>query len=129
MKLGYTILYVDEVSATLERWRDAFGLEIAYSDDEGIYGELSTGETTLAFAEREFGRGHFEDVDARALFDGAPRRFELGLICDDVEAAYARACAAGMRPTRAPFMQPWGQSVAWVMDPNGVLVELSSPPA
>ncbi len=127
MKLGYTILYVDDVGATLAAWRDAFGLEVAYEHEDGIYGELETGDTTLSFAETEFGRSHFEDADTRALFDGSPRRFEIGLVTPDVPAAYAHAVAAGMRPTVAPTVKPWGQTVAWVRDANGVLIELASP--
>ena len=127
MKLGYTILYVDDVPATLAAWRDAFSLEIAYEHEDGIYGEMATGETTLAFAEREFGRGHFEDAATRAMFDGAPRRFEIGFVTEDVHAAYKHATASGMQPVKAPEEKPWGQVVAWVRDDNGVLVELASP--
>ena len=85
MKLGYTILYVDKVTTTLKAWRDAFGLEIDYEHDEGIYGELETGETTLAFADKEFGRGHFDDDETRAMFDGRPQRFEIGLIFEAIK--------------------------------------------
>lgn len=127
MKLGYTILYVDDVPVTLQAWRDAFGLTIDYTHEDGIYGELATGETTLAFSETEFGRGHFEDDETRAIFDGSPKRFEVGLVTDDVQAAYDRAIASGMRAVRPPFDQPWGQTVCWVSDTNGILVELSSP--
>ena len=126
MRLGYTILYVDEVSKTLEAWCKAFGLELDYEDETGVYGELETGETTLAFADREFGRGHFEDESARAIFDGAPRRFEIGLVTEDVSAAYERATKAGMQALKGPEEKPWGQVVAWVRDANGILIELSS---
>ena len=121
------VLYVDDVNAALERWRDAFRFEIAYLDEGGLYGELVSGETCLAFAEREFGRGHFEDAAARALFDGAPRRFEVALTSDDVIADHARACRQGMRAVHGPIERPWGETVAWLMDPEGILVELATP--
>ncbi|MGB0590234.1 MAG: VOC family protein [Myxococcota bacterium] len=127
MKFGYTILYVDDVPETLRAWREAFELSIAYTHEDTIYGELATGETTLAFAETAFGRSHFEDEATRAMFDGAPRRFEVGLVTEDVEAAYARALSSGMGAVRPPFQQPWGQTVCWVSDANGILIELSSP--
>ena len=126
MKLGYTIVYVDDVGATLAAWRDAFSLTVDYEHEDGIYGEMATGDTTLAFAEREFGRGHFEDTATRAMFDGAPRRFERGLVTDDVPAAYEHATASGMEPVKAPEEKPWGQVVAWVRDGNGILIELAS---
>ena len=129
MKLGYTILYVDDVPATLAIWQKAFGLALAYEHEDGIYGELATGETTLSFAETEFGRGHFEDADTRAMFDRPPSRFEIGLVTEDVAKAYTQATAAGMTAINPPLKKPWGQTVAWVRDANGILVELASPMA
>jgi len=49
MKFGYTILYVDDVAATIAFYTRAFGLSgKVLAPDE--YGELSTGTTKLAFA-------------------------------------------------------------------------------
>ena len=127
MKFGYTILYVDDVPATLTAWEQSFGLTREYLHEDGIYGELSTGETTLSFAEREFGRSHFTDPETRALFDGRPALFEIGLLTPDVAEAYARATAAKMTGVGEPVEKPWGQVVAWVRDPNGILVELATP--
>ena len=127
MKFGYTILYVDHVGVTLAAWQEAFGLSLAYEHEDGIYGELKTGATTLSFAQTEFGRNHFEDAETRAMFDRAPSRFEIGLVTQDVQGAYARATAAGMTAVNAPQEKPWGQKVAWVRDANGILVELASP--
>ncbi len=128
MQLAYTILYVDDVPKTLELWNKAFGLEIDHSDEDGLYGELNTGDTTLAFAEKEFGKSHFEDSATHAIFEGPPRRFEIGLVTPEVDAAFERACKAGMTCVRAPVRQAWGQRVAWLSDINGILIELSSPP-
>ena len=127
MKLGYTILYVDDVPATLAAWEAAFGLSRRFLHESGSYAELETGATTLSFAEREFGRSHFEDEAVRASFDGAPGLFEIGLVTDEVKTAFERAASAGMRPVVAPLQKPWGQTVAWVQDNNGILVELASP--
>lgn len=127
MKLGYTIVYVDDVPATLALWERAFGLERRFLHEDGGYGELATGTTTLSFAEREFGRSHFTDPTTRAMFDGPPARFELGLLTENVPAAYARALAAGMTAVVPPTEKPWGQTVGWVRDPEGILVELATP--
>ncbi len=126
MQLGYTILYVDDVPATLDAWIAAFSLSEGFRTPKGDYGELDTGSTTLSFAEREFGRDHFTDEDVRASFDGRPARFEIGFVTDDVPAAFARAVDAGMRPVVEPVTKPWGQVVSWVVDGNGILVEIAS---
>jgi uncharacterized glyoxalase superfamily protein PhnB len=52
---------------------------------------------------------------------------ELALVSDDVATAYAVAIAAGAVGVREPEEKPWGQTVAYVRDPDGVLVELCSP--
>ncbi len=127
MQLGYTILYVDDVGASLDAWVAAFDLSERFRTEDGTYGELDTGATVLSFAEREFGRGHFADPVVRASFDGAPSRFELGFVTADVPAGFARAVAAGMRPIVEPAIRPWGQVVGWVQDANGILVEIASP--
>ena len=58
--------------------------------------------------------------------DGAPAGIEIALITSDVAAAVEQAIAAGATPLTDPEEKPWGQVVAYVRDPNGVLVELGS---
>ena len=50
--LGYVILYVNDVAASLAFYEKAFGLARRFfHDDNGkAYGELETGATRLAFA-------------------------------------------------------------------------------
>lgn len=127
MQFGYTIVYVDDVSATIAAWEAAFGLDRKFLHPDGGYGEMETGATTLSFAEREFGRSHFTDEVTRALFDGAPARFEIALITPDVAAAWKRALDNGMTAVVEPTTKPWGQTVGWVRDPEGILIELASP--
>ncbi len=127
MKLGYTILYVDDVPATLDAWEAAFDLPRRFLHESGTYAELETGGTTLSFAGREFGREHFVDPETRATFDGPPSLFEIGLLTPDVPAAYARAVSHGMQPVVEPVEKPWGQTVGWVKDANGILVEIATP--
>jgi catechol 2,3-dioxygenase-like lactoylglutathione lyase family enzyme len=55
MKLDGVMIWVAETVAFYEA---AFGLEVAMMDDAKTYAQLSTGETTLAFAVRgRVGRG------------------------------------------------------------------------
>ena len=55
--------------------------------------------------------------------------FELGLVIEDVPAAFKRAVAAGAEPVSEPATRPWGQTVSYVRDVNGFLVEICSPMA
>ncbi len=56
-----------------------------------------------------------------------PAAAEVGLVTEDVAGAYARAVAAGATAWLPPAEKPWGQTVSYVRDLNGFLVELCSP--
>ena len=92
----------------------------------GEYGELDTGATRLAFAAESMAARHGFTIRPNRPND-APAGFEVALVTEDVQAAFNRAVAAGAVQTSKPAQKPWGQIVAYVRDPNGVLVELCSP--
>ncbi len=60
MKFGYTIIYVPDVSASLSFFESAFGFSRRFFHESGTYGELQTGETTLAFAAHELAEMNFK---------------------------------------------------------------------
>ena len=49
------------------------------------------------------------------------------MVFDDPGAAFARRSPRGARRWRAPEEKPHGQTVGWVSDPFGTLVEVCSP--
>lgn len=51
------------------------------------------------------------------------------LYVPDVPATLERALAAGAKPMRPAEVMPWGQTIAYVADINGFLVELCTPMA
>jgi uncharacterized glyoxalase superfamily protein PhnB len=122
MKLGYCILYVPDVPAALSFYEAAFGLSRKFLHESNTYGELATGETRLAFAAESLAETHGEFRPSR-LAD-KPCAMEVALVTDDVTAAFERAVAAGAKPHKPAEQKPWGQTVAYVRDPNGFLVEL-----
>lgn len=129
MKLGYTILYVPDVDASLTFFERAFGLQRRFLHESGAYGELDTGETTLAFAAHELGAMNLPGGYVAAHSAAQPLGMELALVTDDVAAAHATALAAGARELAPPQAKPWGQVVSYVRCPDGALVELCSPMA
>ena len=127
MKLAYTIMYVEDVPVTVKQWATCLGFTVSYMHEDDIYAELETGETTLAFADIEFGRSHFDDPSAKSIFDRPVGRFEIGLFTKNVPECYQHAIDHGMTPIKPPVIQPWGQEVAWIADRNGILIKLSTP--
>lgn len=127
MKLGYTILYVPDVAATLKFFEQAFGLRQRFLHESGTYGELDTGETTLAFAAHALGEGNFPGGHVHADQSTQPLGMEIALVTPDVPAAHARALSRGARELAAPAAKPWGQVVSYLRTPEGCLVELCTP--
>ncbi len=124
MKLRYTIFYVEQVEASLAFYERAFGLQRGFLHEGGDYGELVTGETKLAFSARSLMQS-LGKTPAKA--DPKAPVFEIALETDDVTAAWTRAIAAGAINQQDPQEMPWGQTVAYVSDPEGYLVEICSP--
>lgn len=127
MHLGYTIVYVPDVAAALDFWERAFDLRRRYLGDEGTYGELDTGDTTLGFAAYSMAERHLAGGVRQHTSDGPPAPVQIAFTTDDVAAAYARALGAGAGAVAPPERMPWGQTVAWLRDPAGVLVEIGTP--
>jgi catechol 2,3-dioxygenase-like lactoylglutathione lyase family enzyme len=127
MQFACTIVYVEDVAASLAFFEAAFGLARRFLHPSGEYGELETGGTALAFARHATARGNLGRDYVAADRSAAPLGMEVGLACADVSAAYRRAVAAGAHGLNEPVVKPWGQTVAYVRCPDGTLVELCTP--
>ncbi|PTX53475.1 putative enzyme related to lactoylglutathione lyase [Gemmobacter caeni] len=121
MIFRYTILYVQDVPATLDFYTRAFGLERGFLHDSGDYGEVQTGETRLAFSSVAL----MQRLGKR-IATGAPAlpAFEIAFETADVAAALERAVAAGAEQVQGVERMEWGQTTAYVRTPDGTLVEL-----
>lgn len=127
MKLGYVIVYVQNVPQTIEFYEKAFGFSRKFIH-ENEYGELLTGDTTLAFAcEKLRDRNDVETLDNR--LQSTPAGVEIAFVTDDVEKMFDRAVTQGALCYKKPEQKPWGQLVGYVRDINGFLVEICSPVA
>ena len=126
MRFGYTILYVDDVPASVEFYERAFGVERRLVHESGQYAELETGATTLAFADHDLAGQNLPD-ELRPQPGRTRPSFEVCFVADDVRAAYDKAREAGAEAISEPETKPWGQEVAYVRDPDGVLVEIAAP--
>ncbi len=124
MRFRYTILYVEDVAEAVAFYRGAFGLECTLLHESGDYAEMDTGGTKLAFGSLELMRGLGKKVAAAA---DAPASFEIAFETDDVEGALERALNCGAELVQGAEAMPWGQTISYVRDLNGFLVELCSP--
>ncbi len=126
MKLGYTIIYVTDVPDTVAFYETAFGLTRRFIHESDLYAEMDTGGTVLAFAGNEAAEMNglaIQPNDPVGLAAG----WEICFVTEDVSGAFERAVTAGCTPVSKPSEKPWGQTVSYLRDLNGCLVEIASP--
>ena len=128
MKLGYTIIYVADVVATVTFYEKAFGLARRFVHESNLYAEMETGSTALAFAGEAMAELNGVAIRPNRM-DEVAAGVEIALVTDNPAAAYERAVAAGAIAVKPPELKPWGQTVGYVRDLNGCLVEICSPVA
>ena len=129
--LGYTIFYVSDVEATVSFYEAGFGLAKRFVTPEGDYGELETGATTLSFVRHDLAASNLDAVGGFTRLDTEtpPVGASITLVTDDVPAMVAQATGAGATSYTEPTVKPWGQTVAYLRDPNGILIEVATPVA
>ena len=126
MKFGYTLVYVQDVACSVDFYEEAFGLKRRSVHEAGLYAEMETGATTLAFVACELARLHVPGGFHRNSPREVPAGFAISLIMPDVGAAYERALDAGASSLSPPEVKPWGLTCAYVRDRDGITVQLCS---
>ncbi len=126
-KFAYTILYVKDVPQAIAFYENAFGLKQRFIHESKQYAEMETGETTLAFTANELAKSNLPQGFQENSLSGLPAGIEVGFVADDVSAVFASAVEAGAVAVVEPKLKPWGQTVAYVRDLDGILIEIASP--
>jgi lactoylglutathione lyase len=121
--LSSTVLHVDDVQRSVVFYEQALGLRRAFVDEHHLYAEMETGSTKLALTQRAFAAEQACDTAAGGL-DVPPPATELAFTVDDVQRALDATLAAGAVLVRSPATKYWGQTVAYVRDPDGYLVQI-----
>lgn len=125
VNLSYLIFYVKDVAATADFYEKAFGLKRRVVDPGGGYIEMDSGMVKLAFVSEELAKEHNPSGFKPNRLERDPPGMELVLVTDKLEAMFEQAINAGAKEVKGPEKKPWGQSVAYIRDPNGIIVELA----
>ena len=111
----FVALHVRDLDASAAFYRDAFGVSFSAGRPRERGGEVFWREDAYLHL---------------ALFPaerGPTRNVEVGFVVDNLEAAHARAVAAGAEVLRDPSDAMWGRSSAY-RDPDGNVVTLTQRP-
>jgi predicted RNase H-like nuclease/predicted enzyme related to lactoylglutathione lyase len=114
-RLVFVALHVRDFAASAWFYREAFGVEFHQGQEPHPHAEVSW---------REGAYLHLALFPADA---GPTQNAELGFHVDDLDAAHARAVAAGAEVIREAHDEPWGRTAAY-RDPDGNLVTLTRRP-
>lgn len=120
ISLRYVILYVADHQRTLHFYRDLLGLPVRA--EHGTYVEFDTGSTILSFNTKE----SVTELIGLQMPESPlhSQTFELGLVVPDVAACIEKLRSAGVPVIKEPTVKPWGQTVAYVTDPDGHYIEI-----
>lgn len=129
VKFGYTILYVSNVTTSIEFYEKSFGFTRKFITPENDYGELETGQTTISFASKELANSNLKNGFIESNLLHKPFGTELGLVTENVQEIVALASENGATIVEAPIEKPWGQTVAYIRDIDGFLLEICTPVA
>lgn len=127
IKFGYTILYVNDVTKSIEFYEQSFGFKRKFITPENDYAELDTGNTTLSFASKQLGNTNLKNGFLESSLQEKPFGIEIALIADNVKDVVENFLKNGALLLEEPIVKPWGQTVAYIRDIDGFLIELCSP--
>ena len=127
IKFAYTILYVPDVKKSIEFYENAFGFVRKFVAPDNDYGELLAGETTLSFASTILAKSNLKDGFTESNLKNKPFGIEIGFTTDNVEETVRTAINAGATIVENSKIKPWGQTVAYLRDLDGFLIEICTP--
>lgn len=127
IQFAYTILYVKDIFASLDFYEKAFGFKRKFIAPDNDYGELDTGKTVLSFANLKLANTNLPEGFIESKGSNKPFAMEIAFATDDVEKTFNTAVQQGATPVAKPEIKPWGQTVSYVRDIDGFLIEICSP--
>ena len=124
IKYTYTILYVENVTKSIEFYEKSFGFSRKFVTEENDYGEIITGETTISFASKNLANSNLKNGFIESDLKNKPFGMELGFVTENVAETIKSAKNNGGIIIEEPKQKPWGQIVAYIRDIDGFLIEI-----
>jgi lactoylglutathione lyase len=116
-RLGYVILYVEDLEVSVAFYRDVVGLPYKFTD--AGYAEFGTDGTRFALYERR----RAEWLTGGTVTPGPAA--EIVLIIENVDACADRLARLGVSVLSGPADRPWGHRTLHIADPDGFVVEFA----
>lgn len=120
--LRYIILYVSDFDQAYTFYKDV--LQLSVKMQQGTYVEFDTGQTTFAINTRDSVR---EEIGLTVPQEQEKTAtFEVAFTVEDVAQTIDVLRSKGVQIIKEPVTKPWGQTVAYIADPDGHYIEICS---
>lgn len=126
VQLTHIIYYVKNVQNAVNFYQKALNMKLNFMHESGAYAELAAGQISLAFAQDALGAENLPQGYYKNDLQSLPAGCEIVFTTDDVDATTKKALQEGAVIVVPPKQKPWGQTVAYVRDPEGILIEIAS---
>ncbi|KAK6128429.1 hypothetical protein DH2020_037823 [Rehmannia glutinosa] len=127
-RYAYTVVYVKDVAKSIAFYAKAFGYHVRRLDESHRWGELESGQTTIAFTPAK--QHETDELTGKVQIPQSERERNPVEVCfdySDVDAAYKqRAVENGAMSVSEPEQKEWGQKVGYVRDIDGIVVRMGS---
>lgn len=127
MSFSHVIYYVADIEKSLKFFKEVFDLETKFFHESGAYAELDSGPIALAFVSESLASLNLPEGYKKNSNKEQPLGCEIVFTSKEVNKLYRKALQHGAKDVAPPKEKPWGQIVAYIRDPNGILVEIGSP--
>jgi len=117
-RVDYVILYVSDLQAAIDFYRNVIGLPFKLQGDG--YAEFATSGTRFGLFETSM----LPQLIGREAAPGDPAA-EIALLVEDVDAEAERLREAGAEILTGPVDRPWGHRTLHVAGPDGHVVEFA----
>jgi catechol 2,3-dioxygenase-like lactoylglutathione lyase family enzyme len=119
--IGAITLFVEDLEASKQFYREVFGLPITFEDDDSAVFDF--GNTIINLLKTTAARELIEPALVAGREGGS--RLQLTIQVDDVDAMCAELAARGVELLNGPIDRPWGVRTASFSDPGGHIWEIA----
>ena len=119
--IGAITLFVEDLEAATQFYREVFGLPLKFEDDDSAVFDF--GNTIINLLRTTAARELIEPAVVASREGGS--RLQLTIQVDDVDATSAKLATRGVELLNGPMNRPWGVRTASFSDPGGHIWEIA----
>ena len=126
MKFSHVTLLVSDVPQAIAFYEKAFGFKKRFIHESELFAEMESEGAALHFAASQAVKANLPAGFRENNLSDLPAGIEICLVTDNVTAAFSKAVEAGATPYAEPKVMFWGQTIAYVRDLDGILIEVGN---